>query len=224
MSLSREHLESGYFQRLAAELVHTGRPAPLTAEQLDASLLRTLDLAPSSEHVWVFGYGSLVWNPLLDFDQHERVRLHGYRRRFCLRTELSRGSREYPGLILGLEPGGCCQGVAYRLAGHGLVDELRLLWKREMVTGAYHPRWVRLRGESRMIRGLAFVMNRDYPFYAGGLDDAQTATMLATARGPLGTCAEYLFKTHEGLLAHGIRDTHLTELVRRVRALGCAFE
>ncbi|MEZ5657891.1 MAG: gamma-glutamylcyclotransferase [Burkholderiaceae bacterium] len=219
MSLSRAHLESGYFQKLAAERAQDGRPPPLSAEQLELSLGRALACAPARDHVWVFGYGSLVWNPLFDFDRHEPVKLFGYRRRFCLRTELSRGSPENPGLMLALEPGGSCHGVAYRLAGASFEDELRLLWKREMVTGAYIPRWVRLRGARETVTGLAFVMNRAYPFYVGNLDDGATALMLAKASGPLGSCAEYLFNTHHGLLAHGIRDTHLAALADRVQAL-----
>jgi cation transport protein ChaC len=222
MNLSRAHLESGYFQRLAAENARIGRPPPLTPEELEKSLQKTLARAPGDvSQVWIFGYGSLIWNPLLEFDEQLLVTLHGYRRRFCLKTELSRGSPDNPGLLLGLEPGGSCRGIAYRVAGDSLEDELRLLWKREMVTGAYDPRWVTLRGSGKTIHGLAFVMNRGYPFYAGGLDDEQTARMLAAACGPLGTCAEYLFRTHSGLVSHGIDDPHLAALVARVQALGC---
>ena len=96
MSLSRAHLESGYFQKLAAERAQDGRPPPLSAEQLELSLGRALACAPARDHVWVFGYGSLVWNPLFDFDRHEPVKLFGseamnelkYWNAFC-----TRGSR-----------------------------------------------------------------------------------------------------------------------------------
>jgi cation transport protein ChaC len=205
MTLSRAHLESGYFQKLAEHNARDGRPAPLT----------------DPGEAWIFGYGSLIWNPLFEFDRQQIVTLHGYRRRFCLKTELSRGTRECPGLVLGLEPGGSCRGIAYRLSGPSMIDELRLLWRREMVTGAYQPRWVRLRFAEGALAGLAFVMNRHYPHYAGGLSDEETAHILAQACGPLGTCAEYLLRTHEGLLAHGIADHHMQVLVDRVRAIGC---
>lgn len=218
MSLSRTQLEQGYFQRLAAAGVVNGQPAPLSEQELDASLQAILAVAPTREHHWVFGYGSLIWNPLFEFDMKRLVTLHGWRRRFCLRTELSRGTREFPGLVLGLEPGGSCQGIAFRLAGPRLLDEMRLLWRREMVTQAYAPRWVRLYGNGETLQGLAFTMNRDYPSYVGGLGFEQTVDTLARACGPLGSCAEYLLKTHEALTSVGIRDRHVDALAAAVKA------
>lgn len=220
MNLSRELLENEYFQKLALTSTNPNRPAPLTREQMAQSLAQTLSCRPAGAPVWIFGYGSLIWNPLFEFEEQALVTLHGYRRRFCLKTELSRGTPEFPGLVLGLEPGGSCRGVTYRLPSDTLDRELQLLWRREMVTGAYQPRWVTLRDQQkRSITGLAFVMNLNYPFYAPGLSDEQTAQVLARAHGPLGSCAEYLFNTHTGLTAHGIIDAHLHKLVERVREL-----
>jgi cation transport protein ChaC len=104
-------------------------------------------------------------------------------------------------------------------------DELQLLWRREMVTSAYRPKWVNLRVHDsndqpgRTVRAIAFVMDRNYPNFEGNLSLEQTAGMLSRARGPLGTSAEYLFNTQESLLQHGIRDAHLTRLARRVQEL-----
>ncbi len=226
MNLSRELLESEYFQKLATANARPDRPVPLTREQLEASLQQLLANRPDTDHVWIFGYGSLVWNPIFHFDSQVLVTLHGYRRRFCLKTEISRGTPECPGLVLGLEPGGSCRGVAYRIIGDHLESELRLLWKREMVTGAYAPRWVRLRrADQTEIQALAFVMNRYYASYVRGLSDEETARILASACGPLGSSAEYLFNTHRGLKGHGIIDRHLDFLCERVQQLqACAAD
>lgn len=219
MSLSRDLLKSDYVKKLAENTVGSGQPRPLTHEELAASLNETMARAANPDEVWVFGYGSLIWNPLFEFDRHEKAMLFGYRRRFCLRTEISRGTPQCPGLILGLEPGGSCRGIAFRIAAENLAEDLSLMWRREMLTGAYSPRWVRLKTGTQSRDALAFVMNRNYPYYAGGLSDDETAQVLATACGPLGSCEEYLMKTHHGLAGHNIRDSHLTRLVHKVEQL-----
>jgi cation transport protein ChaC len=106
------------------------------------------------------------------------------------------------------------------------VEELRLLWRREMVIGSYCPRWLRVEvprhgAPARVteeVRALAFVVNREHANYAGRLPEERVAKALATARGHIGCSAEYLTKTFEGLAAHGIHDRHLAGLMHRVRA------
>lgn len=219
MGLSRDHLSSDYFKKLADLHGGPNQPKALSHEELEQSLNATMAIAPTEGHVWIFGYGSLIWNPLFEYEQRELTLLHGYRRRFCLKTELSRGTPDKPGLVLGLEPGGSCRGLAYRIGGSMLNDELKLLWRREMLTGAYCPRWVKLRTSTKTLQALTFVMNRQYPFYTRGLTDDATAEILATAAGPLGSCAEYLFNTESGLAQHNITDAHLTTLTIKVRQL-----
>lgn len=224
MSLSREHLVNGMFNKMAAEHAGDDGPQPLTEQELSDSMQSLLKDSPAKNHVWVFGYGSLIWNPIFHHDQQHRATLYGYRRKFCLKTKLSRGTPDQPGLLLGLEPGGSCSGIAYRLCGEQLHEDLTLLWRREMVTGAYRPRWVSLKTDDAPITGLAFVMNRQYVHYACGLSDEETAKVLAVAKGPLGTCAEYLFNTYDGLHQHGIKDNHMLELVERVKRLHASTE
>ncbi len=219
MSLSRDHLKNDYVKKLAENTVGSGQPRPLTHEELTVSLNQTMAKAANPNEVWVFGYGSLIWNPLFEFDQMQTATLFGYRRRFCLRTEISRGTPESPGLILGLEPGGSCRGIAFRIAANNLAEDLALMWRREMLTGAYSPRWVSLKTDNQNRNALAFVMNRNYPYYVGGLNDDETAQILATACGPLGSCEEYLLNTHHGLAGHRIRDNHLAELVSKVQRI-----
>ncbi len=123
----------------------------LTDEQLSDSLTAMLKARPKGAGWWVFAYGSLLWNPLFPFAEARPAILRGLHRRFCLRSLASRGTPDQPGLVLGLDRGGACTGVAYRLPAPVAMDELHLLWRREMVVGAYRPRWVRVRSGEREI-------------------------------------------------------------------------
>ena len=97
--------------------------------------------ARTIDGVFVFAYGSLIWNPCVEVAERRTARLHGYHRDFRLRIEMGRGTPETPGLMLALVGGGSCRGVALRLPSPNLSDELLLVWRREMLTGAYKPRW-----------------------------------------------------------------------------------
>jgi len=159
MTLSRRYLEAGGMRELYLSAVDD---RALTDEQLSASLTATLAVRPKGAGWWVFGYGSLLWNPLFPIAEARAATVHGPHRTFCLRSLASRGTPDKPGLVLALEPGGACHGVAYRLPSPLAMDELALLWRREMVVGAYRPRWVRLRSAERNLVGLTFVVRRDH--------------------------------------------------------------
>jgi cation transport protein ChaC len=224
MSLTRADLESGRFHRLWSECA-TG-PRPLSEAELEASIAHVLAGACPDADVWVFGYGSLIWNPLFHFEERRRATLRGFHRRFCLWSVMGRGSPERPGLVLGLDNGGACCGLAYRLPAGKALEELKLLWRREMVVGSYVPRWARVEtapGEPggkcvEELRALAFVVNHQHPNYAGRLALDAVAQALAAARGHLGSSADYLFHTVDALAAHGLRDGHLERVRDRVRA------
>ena len=184
----------------------------------EASLRETLDKAPAKGDVWVFGYGSLIWNPAFHFVEKRTVRIHGFHRRFCLWTQMGRGSADNPGLMLGLEHGGACRGVAFRIAEPAVDSELDILWRREMFTGAYRPTWVSASDGSERFAAISFVINRENGRYAGRLSDDTVARHIATAAGPMGPCSDYLFETVHHLVDLGIRDRHLEALARKVRA------
>jgi len=190
----------------------------LPDDQRAASLRATLDDAPAKGDVWVFGYGSLIWNPAFHFVEKRTARIHGYHRRFCLWTQLGRGSAENPGLMLGLENGGACRGVIFRIAEEAVESELDILWKREMFTGAYCPTWVTARHGSESVAAITFVINRENNRYAGRLPDDTVARHIATAVGPMGPCCDYLFETVRHLAELGIRDRRLEAMAGRVRA------
>jgi glutathione-specific gamma-glutamylcyclotransferase len=194
----------------------------LTDEQLSASLTRTLSLRPKQAGWWVFAYGSLLWNPIFPFAEARRANVHGRHRRFCLWSLASRGTPQAPGLVLGLDRGGSCRGVAYRLHAACALDELHLLWRREMVTGAYEPRWLDVDCEGRRIAALGFVVRREHAQYAGHLTIDAQAQVIARACGAFGSSADYLERTRVSLAAHGVFDRYLERLAASVAAKGCA--
>ena len=131
-------------------LAHRGMSEPVSgpAGQLAADRRRTRSHAPGAagrEHrtggdLWIYGYGSLMWDPAFHFAEVRLAELHGYQRRFCYRSTLGRGSRGQPALMLALERGdGCCTGLAFRIAGELADVESAMLWRREMVRGGYSP-------------------------------------------------------------------------------------
>ena len=221
MTLSRRYLEEGQMRTLYLAAVTDGRA--LTDEQLSASLTATLAKKPKGAGWWVFAYGSLLWNPLFPVAEARAAVVHGLHRRFCLRSLASRGTPEQPGLVLALEPGGACQGVVYRLPSPLALDELHLLWRREMVVGAYRPRWVAARAGDRHIAALTFVVRRDHVQYARLSHDDETR-IIAQACGAFGSSCDYLMRTRAALASHGVVDRYLERLARGVqlRQVACA--
>ncbi|MGA2548919.1 MAG: gamma-glutamylcyclotransferase [Burkholderiaceae bacterium] len=194
--------------------------AYLSPSELDASLHNMLSRWDGSAPVWIFGYGSLIWHPEVQYDIKTRAIVYGFHRSLCLWSREYRGTPERPGLVLGLEPGGSCRGVAFRIPAEIAREELKVLWLREMRTGSYTPRWLDVRatteGVQQRFRALSFVMNRHAPEYAGELDRTTLIETLRTARGRRGTSAEYLLATVRTLTEYGIHDRHLAELADEV--------
>ena len=221
MTLSRRYLEEGQMRALYVAAIAEDRA--LTDEQLSASLTETLAKKPKGAGWWVFGYGSLLWNPLFPIAEARAGNVYGLHRRFCLRSLASRGTPDQPGLVLALEPGGACQGVLYRLPSPLALDELHLLWRREMVVAAYHPRWIQVHSGDRRITALTFVVRRDHVQYARLSHDEETA-VIAQACGAFGSSCDYLMRTRAALASHGIVDRYLEQLARDVqqRQLACA--
>jgi glutathione-specific gamma-glutamylcyclotransferase len=170
--------------------------------------------------VWLFGYGSLIWNPLVQFSEKQVATIHGYHRKFCLYSRVNRGTPASPGLVLGLDRGGACKGVAYRIAEAQVWPELSLVWRREMLLASYIPTWAAARfADGRAERVLTFVVQPGHPASACNLAQDAAAVIIASAHGLHGSCAAYLHQTVESLHAHGIRDRALEQLSAKVRAL-----
>jgi cation transport protein ChaC len=195
----------------------------LSEAERHASLAALLATRPEhGDGLWVFAYGSLIWNPLLDYTERRLAHVPGWRRSFCLSVKSGRGTPEAPGLMLGLAEdlpeGPGCTGVVFRIPESVLAVELDLLWRREMIAAGYTPRWVAIEDGAGAAFGaaIAFTINCDGPAYCGDLPEEEVVRRLASARGRLGTGAEYLFRTHEGLAEMGIVDPFVARLAQLV--------
>jgi cation transport protein ChaC len=184
-----------------------------SAQELAVSLGGFLSSHDGLSDVHVFGYGSLMWNPVVDHVEVIRGRIHGWHRSFCIRAVAGRGSAEVPGLMLGLDRGGSCNGVVLRIAAAIAREELSVIWRREMLSAVYEARWVDAVGADGIERrAITFVVNRGHPRYVRGLTVEQMASMINSGRGPLGSCRDYFDETIEKLDSLGITDSAMESL------------
>lgn len=173
--------------------------------------------------LWVFGYGSLMWNPDFQFIEKFKARAHGVQRSFCIQSILYRGSKKKPGLVLGLNRGSQCEGVAFRVAGSEAKKALANLRKREQITNVYREvfRSVELNdGTGRRVRALCFIANESHKYYTGRLSPSQQAAIIKHSRGKSGSNLDYLISTIKHLDELGISNDQL----RRILILtGCSY-
>jgi glutathione-specific gamma-glutamylcyclotransferase len=218
IELTRESISDGTMRRWLASADPSLKIS--TDEEHAASIAKMLAERPDGAgDVWIFAYGSLIWNPTIHSVERCKAEVRGYHRRFSLWTHLGRGTVDCPGLMLALERGGTCRGVAYRIVEAQAAQELMILWQREMVTGAYQPRWVKGATPQGPIAAIAFTLNTRHDRYAGRLSDDHVAAVIARAKGALGPCCHYLFSTVQHLRELGIRDHHLERLAHQVQEL-----
>jgi cation transport protein ChaC len=199
-------------------MMNTTTPERLTPAQMRASLDAALAHWNRRDPLWVFAYGSLIWNPELEFDRRAPARLFGHHRGLCLRSVRNRGTPERPGLVAGLDRGGSCAGVVYRVPARAVHAQFERLWEREMFLASYHPRWVRCHRLDRpeTVRAMAFIVRRDAPNYCGRLPPAEILGVLRHARGTYGSSREYLLKIVSGLRAEGLADPALERLALQI--------
>lgn len=217
MTLTRADLEA---RRLHHMIEQAGLDRHVWSEaELRASISAMLQGYPSDQDIWIFAYGSLIWNPIFRFLDRQVGSIYGWHRQFCLWAPLGRGTPDRPGLVLGLERGGSCRGIVYRLSSTDALAELLLVWRREMVIGSYIPRWVRVFQKQQSVRAMTFTINPAHPDYACKLSQSRVAHHVATACGQLGPCADYLQQTVVGLAQAGIRDQRLEALQKQVVAI-----
>ncbi len=216
LKLTRETILDGSVHATIRAMQGPGVRYMTDAERAQ-SIETMLANAPRPDRVWVFGYGSLIWNPAFHFAERRIARLYGYHRQFCLRLQAGRGSPESPGLMLALERGGSCHGVAYRIAPHHLESELDVLWRREMGSMSYQPVWAAVRTPKGIEHAIALTVNRHHERYVRGLAEEETVRLLMHGVGPLGSCCEYLFDTVAHMRELGIRDRRLERLEAAIR-------
>jgi len=175
-------------------------------------------LRTSPEPVWIFAYGSLMWNPEMPFVERQPALLRGYHRSFCLYSRDYRGTPERPGLVLGLDRGGSCRGIAYRLPQEALASAIDRVWAREMAGQVYDMRPVRVLTAEGSVAAYAFIVRRDNQDYAGRLSVDEIVRIIGTAEGGRGTGRDYLASTVRHLEELGIAEGPLHRIEERVRA------
>lgn len=168
--------------------------------------------------LWVFGYGSLMWRPGFDYLERVPARLNGYHRDFCVWSHRYRGTPEKPGLVLGLDRGGSCRGIAYRVADDKREAVLAYLHEREMITGVYAPRMLPVmpEGSDRRVAAQAYVVERDHAQYAAGLTPEERAALIIQGHGTAGPGRDYLANTVGHLAELGLPDRRLSRLLALV--------
>jgi cation transport protein ChaC len=165
--------------------------------------------------LWVFGYGSLMWRPGFEFIERVPARLIGEHRALCVYSYVHRGTPEKPGLVLGLDRGGACRGVAFRVAAENAASTVAYLREREQVTSVYREvkRSVWLENEAReRVSALVYVVDRGHVQYAGRLSPAEQLRHVLQGHGQSGINRDYVLATVKAIEAEGFRDRQLHRL------------
>lgn len=182
-----------------------------------------MSVAPAE--TWVFGYGSLMWNPGFAFVDARPARLTGYHRAFCIYSIHYRGTPRQPGLVLGLDRGGVCDGMAFRIAPEAEAATRAYLRRRELIYGVYREAHVPIdlahagNEPPRTVHALAYIAERAHPAYAGHLPLAREAQLILRSAGHGGTNLNYLISTRRHLAELAIREARLDRLMTMTGAL-----
>ena len=214
--ITRETLLSGEIERLLDD--NQNNVERMSDDERATLIDQTLSALADSE-LWVFGYGSLIWNPALNYEEQRRCSIKGFEKKFCFWTTLSRGTVDCPGLMMGLVPGGNCNGVAFRIDARNAVTELDVLFRREMSYYVYKPTWIEAQcfETNNTFKILTFVVDKENHRFVNNLSIDDTVRIIATAQGPLGRNCDYLFQLSEKMHELGFEESELEDLVRRVK-------
>jgi len=176
--------------------------------------------------LWVFAYGSLMWRPGFSYLERVPARLIGLHRALCVFSFVHRGTPERPGLVLGLDRGGVCRGIAYRVAAASRADTLHYLRAREQVTTVYVETTRQIQVEDharRRIRALCYLVDRSHVQYAGRLTLAESLHHVRQGHGKSGANRDYVLETVRALEALGYRESDLHLLAERLKSQGAAI-
>ena len=172
-----------------------------------------------SEDFWVFGYGSLMWRPGFEYLENRPARLTGLHRSLCVYSWVHRGTRDRPGLVLGLDHGGACVGLAFRVSGTQRETVVTYLREREQVTNVYLERWRRVDfTDGSRVNALTYIVDRSHDQYAGKLSHARQLAMINGAEGRSGANPDYVISTAARLTELGIHDSNLSALSDRLQS------
>jgi cation transport protein ChaC len=166
-----------------------------------------------TDDLWVFGYGSLMWRPGFPYLERRHAHLHGYHRSLCIFSHVHRGTPETPGLVLGLDRGGRCHGVAFRVAAPEAEATIHYLREREQATSVYVERRLPVRiGDGEIVSALTYVADRKHAQYAGRLPFDEVLRLVRQGTGVSGANPDYVRSTHEHLMGMGIVDPLLKRI------------
>lgn len=193
----------------------------LPDHEREASRLAVLSRRNHDDDLWVYAYGSLMWDPGIHFSEVRLARLDGYQRRFGYRINGGRGTPERPALMLTLvRQAGSCTGLAFRIPARLADAESAILWRREMIRGGYAPELCPVATPQGVVEALVFAANCAHPEFVGELPLCDTAAIVANAAGPLGTNRGYLESLAAQLETLEIGDDYVEALLEQVRTLG----
>jgi cation transport protein ChaC len=169
--------------------------------------------------LWVFGYGSLMWDPAFIFSEVRRGRIVGYHRHFCLKDTIgARGTREIPGLMAALDEGGECNGLVFRIAKDRVETESEIVWRREMLAPAYKPIFAEVHTEFGPVEALSFAADHNADMIESDISWEEQVRFIATGSGFLGSSLEYLENLHTHFTLLGVKDKEISELIEAVSA------
>lgn len=172
-----------------------------------------------TQDLWIFGYGSLMWNPGFPYAESVAGLVHGYHRSLCVLSTLYRGTPDNPGLVLGLDQGGSCCGQTFRVTAEHVSTTVTYLDEREQVSKVYCPRFVEVKlSDGRCVQGYTFVVRHEHEQYVH-LSTTEQARLVAHGAGARGTALDYLASTIEHIDALGIKDTPLHQVLAEAKAL-----
>ncbi len=184
-----------------------------STEPHDGKIL--IDLPSPKGDLWVFGYGSLMWQPGFSFQESSTAKIFGYHRALCIRSTRYRGTPRTPGLVFGLDRGGSCLGLAFRVKFSDRLDVLEYLELREMLHNVYIPSFKKISlADGRRVEALTFIVQRQHPRYTRSLTPDETATIILNATGERGPNLEYVQASMEKLASIGIQDQALNRVCK----------
>ena len=211
IKLTKDNISKGHLGDKIKSI--SGSDKVLTTEELLQARRKIIPDKGIGEDIYIFAYGSLLWNPTVDYEDEFLAKVYGFHRSFCMKTNLGRGSLKKPGLMLGLDKGGSCRGSAFKLRNSEAIKNIDILFRREMVTGAYKPKLLKtILVNGRKVLSLAFTVDKKHKNYFQDKEIQTKAKMISNAHGFLGTCEEYFQNTLESLSELNIVDSEMTAI------------
>tara|TARA_B100001093_G_scaffold456121_1_gene466856 strand:- start:1586 stop:2275 length:690 start_codon:yes stop_codon:yes gene_type:complete len=211
IKLTKDNISKGHLGDKIKSI--SGSDKVLTTEELLQARRKIIPDKGIGEDIYIFAYGSLLWNPTVDYEDEFLAKVYGFHRSFCMKTNLGRGSFKNPGLMLGLDKGGSCRGSAFKLRNSEAIKNIDILFRREMVTGAYKPKLLKtILVNGRKVLSLAFTVDKKHKNYFQDKEIQTKAKMISNAYGFLGSCEEYFQNTLESLSELNIVDSEMTAI------------